>query len=148
MCSFCRISEDLFISAGTQDIWSTLFNATKIQEFNTLTLPKQVPLYLILLISLLCLQNCHLNVSLYFLSLKYYLMRNRIFAYPGFPWHLFLTHLLLFKLLIWYHDPGPGSMKDFVWLNRHWPSHMLNDLADEKVDGKPHIPILFCGYIP
>ena len=35
MCSFLQDFWGLIYSSRGQDIWSTLFNATKIQEFNT-----------------------------------------------------------------------------------------------------------------
>ena len=45
MCSFCRISEDLFIPAGART-FGQLYSMPLKYKSLILTLPKQVPLYL------------------------------------------------------------------------------------------------------
>lgn len=134
-----------------QEIWSALLNVTRIWKNLTLTLPKEVPLYLILilLIRLSLVAKLSSKFTLYFLFLKYSLMRNRKLAYLSFA--IIFPNLLssFTQLPTWHHDLETGGAR-FLWLlHKPWYSRTLNNLPDGKKRRleEYHILIFVCAFI-
>lgn len=135
-----------------QEIWSALLNVTRIWKNLTLTLPKEVPLYLILilLIRLSLVAKLSSKFTLYFLFLKYSLMRNRNLAYLGFA--IIFPNLLssFSQLPTWHRDLETGGARLLWLLHKPWYSHTLNDLPDGKkkeVGRIPHPNLCLCLYL-